>query len=288
MSSDDDTTSIASPPPRGAEPGIIYIDNVAYYRAGRAMQVLNLSKYDFYRQAKEPWFPKRGYGRQHVYPVRDIDALAEAKAESEPQHAFQSVSGALVFSQSSPGDQREARDIALRTSGNGSEHTISSLSTRIELQKRNPDTFWSLKVRHKVAGYFSLLRLPPGAMNALLGGTRSNSSIAVAESLPFSRDEDFDLYVEELALDPDIPQHERTSSEEALISGFAGVLLGLLAQGYRLRAVYTVAGNQEALSLAQQIGFRTPEEQPARGSRTTCIFLLDEGGRQRLHELHST
>jgi hypothetical protein len=263
--------------------GIVMIDGVTYYKARQAREKLHLTKHEFYRQKAQPWFPKRLVGSQHVYPVRDIDALAEARAEAEPQHGYRWERGGLTFSQSSPGDLRDVRNLALEAAGTA--HTTISLSERIEIGRLDPNTFWSLKARGRVVGYFCLMHLPPLLLTALLQGDRSFSSLSAADVLPFPTDESFDLYVGELACDGDLLPQEYASTQEVLLSGFAGVLLDLLSQGYRLGSLYTVSPSHQALALAEKIGFRVLETYPRRHDHTVCIFPVDEEGQGRLQTL---
>ncbi len=150
-----------------------------YYTATEAMKKLGLAKAVFYRKVDAGQIPKRtAPGRkQGVYPKRDIDALAEAmNIVFEKPDRF-------IFSKSSPGDQKEEREIGILCFG--SEY-ITPLPERIAFQEKSEFTFWSLKIDGRVVGYVSLFRFPPLFLDDILTGRHVERDITVKEVLKFT------------------------------------------------------------------------------------------------------
>lgn len=241
------------------------------YSASEAIARLGIARTKFYELVESGIIPKitaRGR-KQGRYPKRDIDAMALAVDMAlSPEER-------LVFSKSTPGDQLEEMDIGIRCFG---AEYITPLPERIAFQQRSPYTFWSLKVAGKVVGYISMFRFPPEFLDDILVGRRIEREITVKEVLPFERLKPFSVYVDVLAMDPEIPIEQRKFYAGILVSRFANILLDLLANRYQIEAIYTVTATPEGDQLVRDAGFRLLESKSQATGRLAYIFPLDEQG----------
>ena len=247
-----------------------------YYTAGEAMQALGLSKAMFHRKVKQGLIPKItpvGY-KQGVYPKRDIDALARAiNLVFEHEH--------YEFTKSTIADQEEEMYIGIRCFG---REFITPLAERIGFQRKSEFTFWSLKVDGRVVGYISMFRFPEQFLDDILTGRRIEREITVKEVLPFTVNEPFDIYIDVLALDPNIRSNLRKWYAGVLISRFTDTLLNLLGNGYRIRRLYTVTATQEGDALVREAGFQLLENKSQVPGRTAYVYQLDQAGIEHLKE----
>ncbi len=251
-----------------------------YYTASQAQAKLGIGKSWFHRLVREgriPSRPRTKYGKQRVYPKRDIDILASAlRSVLEPEERS-------VFSRSTPSEQEEEMHIGIRAFG---AEYITPLPERVGFQFKNEYSFWSLKDDHgHVVGYISMFRFPPDFLDDLLTGRRIEREITVDEVLRFSRQEPFDIYIDVLVVDPNIPPFLRHRYTKEIVSGFVGVILNLLANRYEIRTLYTVTTSKEGDNLVQRRGFRLMKGKSQAPGRTAYEFPLDEQGIKHLQEL---
>lgn len=249
-----------------------------YYTAGQAMAKLGLTKTVFYQKVKMKQIPKvtpPGM-KQGVYPKRDIDALALA------MNLVFEIPEKIVFSKSTPGDQVEEMDIGIRCFG--SEY-ITPLPERIGFQQKSEFTFWSLKVEGRVVGYVSIFRFPPEFLDDILTGRHIERDITLKEVLPFPRLEEFDVYIDVMAVDPRLDLHLQHLYAGIIVSRFANALLDLKSHGYLIRNLYTVTATAEGDNLVRRLGFHLLEGKSLVPHRVAYIYALDEAGVERLKEL---
>jgi hypothetical protein len=248
-----------------------------YYTAAEARRVLGLTEHSFQAWVRagkitKVILPGR---RQGAYPKRDIDALALAITQ-----VFEHSQGSIYeFSRSTPGDQVEEMDIGIRCFGS---EFITPLPERILFQQKSEYTFWSLKVSGRVVGYISMFRFPPAFLDDLLTGRRIERGITVKEVLPFTRGEPFDVYIDVLAVDPRLPLHDRRHYGWVIVSRFAGVILNLLSNGYRIETLYTVTATKEGDELVRGAGFHLMEGKSEAPGRIAYELPLDESGIEQL------
>jgi len=248
-----------------------------YYTAAEARHVLGLTEHSFQAWVRagkitKVILPGR---RQGAYPKRDIDALALAITQ-----VFEhSQGGTYEFSRSTPGDQVEEMDIGIRCFGS---EFITPLPERIAFQQKSEYTFWSLKVSGRVVGYISMFRFPPAFLDDLLSGRRIEREITVKEILPFTRGEPFDIYIDVLAVDPRLSLHDRRHYGWVIVSRFAGVILNLLSNGYRIETLYTVTATKEGDELVKEAGFHLMEGKSKSLGRIAYELPLDESALEQL------
>lgn len=249
-----------------------------FYTASEARAVLGLSEATFFNRVKAGQIPKviPPGKRQGVYPKRSIDALAQAM-----RLLFESGEH-IVFSRSNITEQEQEMNIGIRCFG--SEY-ITPLPERIAFQLKSEYTFWSLKVDGRVVGYVSLFRFPPEFLDDLLTGRRIEREITVREVLPFTRHEEFDIYVDVMAVDPSLPLHEQRLYAGIIASRLANKILDLKANGYLIRTVYTVTATKEGDTLVRKAGFRLMDGKSIAPGRIAYEFPLDEQGIKHLQEL---
>lgn len=249
-----------------------------YYTASEAMKKLGLSKTMFHRKVNAGQIPRvtpPGY-KQGVYPKRDIDALALA------MNMVFELKEKIVFSRSTPGDQVEEMDVGIRCFG--SEY-ITPLPERIAFQQKSEFTFWSLKVDGRVVGYISMFRFPAAFLDAILIGRHIERDITVKEVLPFTRLEQFDVYIDVMAVDPQLSHHLRHLYAGIIVSRFANVILDLQANGYLIGTLYTVSATPEGDHLVRKLGFQLMQGKSLASSRLAYMFKLDQKGIEQLKEL---
>lgn len=254
------------------------MSNEEFYTASQAQRVLGLDKFTFHRRVNEgsiPSFTPPGK-KQHIYPKRDIDALALS------MRAAFGYRERIYFSRSTPGDQVEELRIGVACFG---EEFITPLPERIAFQQKAEFSFWSLKVDGRVVGYLSTFRLPDELLNALLAGLRIEREIRLEDILPFRRLEPFDIYVDVMAVDPALPLHERRLYAGLIVQRFANKVLDLRANNYQIRHIYTVTATKEGDNLVRAVGFRLMEDVSLAPGRVAYEFPIDDKGIERLIEL---
>ncbi len=249
-----------------------------YYTASEAQAKLGLSRAVFFRKVSLGLIPKIVQpGMKHgLYPKRDIDALAYSmNFENEQDNK-------IVFGQSTPADQVEEMNISVRCFG---RNFTTPLSERITFQQKSEYSFHSLKIDGHVVGYVSLFRFSETFLDALLTGTKIESDITPKEVMPFMRLEPFDVYIDVIAMDPDLPVHFRSLCAGILISRFIDFLNSLKKNGYEIRRVYTVTSTAEGERLVNKLGFQRLDEKSVVSSRTAYCYSLDESHPYSLKKL---
>lgn len=217
-------------------------------------------------------------GRKHgMYPKRDIDAMAMAL-----QMMLEVQSEKIEFSRSTPGDQVEEMDIGIRCFG---REYITPLPERIGFQQKNEHTFWSLKVSGRVVGYVSMFRFPPQFLDDILTGRRIEKEITVKEVMKFSQVKPFDIYIDVMAMDPNLEPARRKYYAGIIISRFVDAILNLLGNKFKIRKIYTVTATQEGDHMVQHLGFKLMPGKSEVPGRTAYIYDLEEDGIERLKAL---
>ena len=249
--------------------------NDRYYTASEAQAKLGLSRAMFFRKVNLGLIPKvvQPGMKQGLYPKRDIDALALSM-----NMVFEHYDR-ITFARSTPADQIEEMNIGLRCFG---RDFITPLPERIAFQQKSEYTFHSLKVNGYVVGYISLFRFPEAFLEALLRGTKIESNITLKEVLPFTRLEPFSVYIDVVAIDPNLSAHAHSLFGGILISRFIDFLLSMKANGYQITHLYTVTSTIEGDNLVKKLGFHRLEGKSIAPGRIAYMYILDEDGMQSL------
>ena len=129
-----------------------------------------------------------------------------------------------------------------------------------------------------------MFRFEPQFLDDLLTGRRIERDIAVRDVLSFTRHEPFNIYIDVMAVDPDLPIHLRTLYAGIIVSRFADTLLNLLANGYTIAKLFTVTATKEGDSLVRKLGFHLMDGKSRAPGRTAYEFALDEQGIEQLKE----
>ncbi len=248
-----------------------------FYTASEARKVLGLTEATFFDRVKKGHIPKviPPGKRQGVYKKTTIDALAQA------MHILFESQERFVFSRSSITEQEQEMEIGIKAFGS---EFITPLPERIAFQLKSEYTFWSLKVDGHVVGYVSMFRFPPDFLDDLLTGRQIERAITVREVLPFTKHEPFDIYIDVMAMDPDLPHFERVLYAGIIVSRFADVILDLLANGFEIRKLYTVTASSEGDNLVRKAGFHLMQGKSQSPGRIAYEFELDEKGIEHLKE----
>ncbi|GLV53934.1 hypothetical protein KDH_07850 [Dictyobacter sp. S3.2.2.5] len=248
-----------------------------YYTASEAQQKLGFSRAAFFRKVKQGIIHKVVLPgmKQGVYPKRDIDALALSMQTVFEQ--FQDI----VFSHSSPEEQKEEMEIGIRVFG---KDFITPLPERIAFQEKCEFTFHSLKAHGKVVGYFSLFRFTDEFLEKLLHGEQVERNITLDNILPFTRLERFHLYIDVLAIDPLLSHHLRNLYAGLLVSHLFHLLVSFHNNGYLIDKVYTITSNQETDKLAARFNFHKVQTRSLTPNRIVWELPLRE---QQLQQLSS-
>jgi hypothetical protein len=252
-------------------------DTPEFYTASEARKVLGLTEATFFDRVKKGHIPKvvPPGKRQGLYPKKMIDALAQAM-----QILFESQEH-MVFSRSTLLEQEQEMEIGIRCFGS---EFITPLPERIAFQLKSEYTFWSLKVDGHVVGYVTMFRFPPDFLDNLLTGKQIEREITVREVLQFTRHEPFDIYIDVMAVDPQLPHHLRNLYAGIIVSRVANVILDLRANGYQIERLYTVTATKEGDALVRKAGFHLMQGKSQADGRTAYLFELDETGIQRMKE----
>lgn len=249
-----------------------------YYTAQEAQAKLGLSKSLFHKQVKQGLIPKVSLSgmKRGLYPRRDIDALALSMS---------AATGEYLFSASTPADQVEERQIGIKCFGSD---FITPLAKRISFQQKNRFTFHSFKVHRKVVGYISMFHLPDRYLDDLLTGKKIEKEIELKNVLPFTRLENFPVYIDVLVVDPDLKGHLRRLYAGMLVFHFIALILRLISNNYQITHLYTVAATKEGERLFRKIGFQLIEGKSLVSGRQAFEYTLDVQGIERLRMLASS
>lgn len=248
-----------------------------FYTASEARKVLGLTEPTFFARVARGEIPKviPPGRRQGVYPKSIIDALAQAMQLLFEQHEH------IVFSRSRLAEQEE--EMRIGTKCFGAEY-ITPLPERIAFQLKSENTFWSLKVDGRVVGYISMFRFPPDFQDDILTGRHIERDITVREVLTFERGKPFSVYIDVMAIDPDLPLHLRRLYGGIIVGRMADVILNLRANNYQIDRLFTVTATTEGDNLARDAGFRLMAGKSQAPGRTAYEFELDEAGIELLKE----
>ena len=248
--------------------------NEYYYTARQAQQKLGLSKAMFFRMVHQGLIPKfvQPGMKQGVYPKRDIDALALSMG------VFFDHPERFVFSRSTPADQVEEMNIGIKCFG---RDFITPLHERITFQQKSEFTFHSLKVDGHVVGYVSLFHFPNDFLEDLLIGQKIERDITPKDVLPFVRLEPFSIYVDVIAVDPDLPKHLRHIYAGIITARLIKIILYLIANGYQITHIYTVTATPEGENLVRKLGFRLMEDKSIAPERVAYEYPIDADVLQR-------
>jgi len=248
-----------------------------FYTASEARKVLGLTEATFFLRVKQGQIPKviPPGKRQGHYPKKYIDALAQAMHLLFEQHEN------LEFSRSRLVEQEEEMQIGIKCFGS---EFITPLPERIAFQLKSQYTFWSLKGAGHVVGYISMFRFPPEFLDDILTGRRIEREITVRDVLPFTRGEPFSVYLDVLAVDPDLPAHLRSLYAGVIVSRFADAILDLRANTYQIEHLYTVSATKEGDNLIRKAGFQLMDGKSQSPGRIAYEYRLDNAGIEHLKE----
>jgi hypothetical protein len=248
-----------------------------YYTASEAQAKLGLTKAKFHKMVRQGLIPKVVLPgmKQGVYPRRDINAL------------FLSMSSDMnefVFSRSSPADQLEEMKIGIKCFGRS---FVPSLAERISFQQKSEFTLHSLKVHGRIVGYISMFHFSQTFLDNLLTGLLIEREITLKEVLPFVRLEPFGVYIDVIAVDPDLPAHLRRLYAGIMIFRFIDLLANLLANNYQITHLYTLTLTKDGERLVGKLGFQPMEGKSLVHSHIAYDYLLDQEGLQHLYTLQN-
>ena len=251
--------------------------NNLYYTASEAQARLGLSKAMFFRKVSQGLIPKviMPGMKQGVYPKRDIHY------QSLAMNMFFEHYDKILFSRSTPADQVEEMNIGIRCFG---RDFITPLLERISFQHKSDFTFHSLKVDGQVVGYISMFYLSDAMLDDLLVGRKIEREITIKDISPFVRLEPFNIYIDVIAVDPNISHHLRNLYSGIMLYRFVDVLFNLISNNYQIHTIYTVTSTVEGDNLVRKLGFQLMEGKSLAPGRLAASFLLDEEGIKKLQK----
>lgn len=185
--------------------------------------------------------------------------------------------GNIAFSLSTPENQAEEMGIVARSFG---ETSVTPLLERIAIQQQYKYTFWSLKLDGHVVGYISIYRLMPEFLDDLLTGKCTEHEMTPEQMLPFPRQEPFAIYVDVMAVDPNLLPHQRRLYAGIMATHFIQALSELQQNGYLIEELYTVTSTHEGENLARRLGFQLLKEKSL--ITTRIPYMLDKQGIEAL------
>jgi helix-turn-helix protein len=247
----------------------------SYYTAKEAQARLSLSKSTFHKWVRQGLIPKvilPGM-KQGVYPKRDVEALVLSMSVQQ---------STLVFSPSSPADLVEELNIAKKYQQNGSPF---SLVERIALQQKCRFCYYSLKLRGVVLGYGSIFSLSEQVLDDLLTGQKIEADITSNMVLPFVRQKPFEIYLDALAIDSQLPQHQAHYYAGVLIYHCIDLLFRWLINDYQITGLYVVVHSGQDEKVLQHLGFQFMQGKSLVSTRKPYRYLIDPPGRERLQRL---
>ena len=243
-----------------------------YYSAKEAREKLGLSKAQFHKWVRQGLIPRVVLPgmKQGVYPRRDIDALVLSMSSRDE----------AVFSSSSLADLMEELNIVHK-----SFLPAFSLAERIALQQKNRLTFYSLKVHGAVVGCIAMFRLPEDLLDDLLMGRKISTEITPMYVVPFVRLEPFSIYIDIIAVNPDLSRHLQRLYAGMIIYRFIDLLYHLRENNYQINALYAIARTPAGERLLKKLGFRQMQGKSLVVDRPAYQYLLDAQGLERLRGL---
>lgn len=244
-----------------------------FYTAKEAQEKLGLSKAQFHKWVRQGLIPRVVLPgmKQGIYPRRDIDALVLSM----------NMRDEVVFSSSSPADQVEELNIIHKSF---LSRPAFSLAERIAFQQKSRFTFHSLKVHGTVVGFISLFRLPDGLLDDLLTERKIPAEITVEHVLPFVRLEPFSIYIDIIAINPDLSKHLQRLYAGMMLYRFIDLLSHLRGSNYQISGLYAVADTPAGERLLKKAGFQQMQGKSLVADRPAYQYLFDAQGLQRLRK----
>lgn len=236
-----------------------------YYTAREAQHKLGLSKAKFHRWVRQGLIPRVVLPgmKQGTYPKRDVDALALSLHEHIQ---------IFDFSPSSPADLAAQIKIAQKCFGYG---FTFPLAQSIAFQQKCKFAYYSLKVRGEVVGYIALFPLPERLLENLLTGYTLKQEITVADILTFERLEPMQIYLDDIAVDPDLPAHIRHLYAGLLLYYSIDMIFLLYTQNYQITDFYALAYTPEGEELLKKLNFQIMPGKSLIANRPAYIYHCD-------------
>ncbi len=248
----------------------IFINGEAYYTAQKAREVLNMTysglKYQVMIGNIKAEIPKGR--RQSYYRTKDVEQIAKdvkslslyrrnkptqfARVETrEEMIACQEISQALF---------NVGRDM---------------VDKRMEILKRNPDTYYMLKDEDQIIGYTAIWPVQPDKLNSLLAQTIP-VKISPVDIEVFESGKIIDIYIDVMAIKPVFTREEKRLYAARLIAGIIEVILNLGERGVIIGTIAARSNIPEGIRLLKGIGFA--EIEPFTPERRTFIIEVSKSG----------
>ncbi len=248
----------------------IFINGEAYYTAQKAQEVLNMTysglKYQVMIGNIKAEIPKGR--RQSYYRTKDVEQISKdvkslslyrrnkptqfARVETrEEMIACQEISQALF---------NVGRDM---------------VDKRMEILKRNPDTYYMLKDEDQIIGYAAIWPVQPDKLNSLLAQTIP-VKISPADIEVFESGKIIDIYIDVMAIKPVFTREEKRLYAARLIAGIIEVILNLGERGVTIGTIAARSNIPEGIRLLKGIGFA--EIEPFTPERRTFIIEVRKSG----------
>src|SRR2546423_427899 len=115
--------------------------------------------------------------------------------------------------------------------------------------------------------------IPKIILPGMKQGVYPKRDIDVDEMEPFVRLEPFGIYIDVIAVDPNLPAHVRHLYAGLLVSHAVDLLANLIANGYQITHIYTVTSTEEGDNLVKKLGFRHLEKKSIVHSRSAYEYV---------------
>jgi predicted DNA-binding transcriptional regulator AlpA len=223
----------------------------AYYSAQEAMKRLGLAKSTFYDYVKEGKIPQPQLPplrqRGAMFPAKEIDELADAIKgliisydEDQREYIFR-----VARSEDATALSKFSEYIFERVGGYGAPSEIFAewaKNPRLEIVH-------ILLHKGKIAGYFTTHPLHHEQIMEVLNRRIRLRQIPVEQYAPLEPEKPFDMYIGDLAADPDIKQ-----VSVHLIGKMLAYFHNLGRQGIEIDGIYALASTREGINICRRVG----------------------------------
>ena len=129
-----------------------------------------------------------------------------------------------------------------------------------------------------------MFRLPDGLLDDLLTERKMLLEITVEQVLPFVHLEPFSVYINIIAVNPDLSKHLQRLYAGTIIYRFIDLLYHFQNNGYQIDTLYATAYTSAGERLLKKLSFQQMQGKSLAARRSAYQYVLDAQGLQRLRE----
>lgn len=241
-----------------------------YYTAGEVKEILGITNGMLYNYADngtlEKVYPPGS--KQAVYRKSQVDQLAR---EVQIFMAARKKKPTRFSRVTNEEEMKECQEISQALFGVGR----NTVKERMEILKKNPDTYHMLQDEDQVIGYIAVMPLKPGKLEKVLSQTIP-VQISPEDIDDFKGEKKIDLYLHAIGIKPVFGTAEKHAYGARLISGLIDMLIEWGRSGVEIRTMAARSNMPDGVRLMRHMGFT--EIEPLTPERRTFIIDVKSSG----------